>query len=146
MAGMRLDRMSRFGALGIPASNLILNLRRKKQESKVARVPPGMEVPRSRRALVAANGAASAAGASSEGAVCGERGETGAGWTAGRVVGGGPAVGRALGSFDFAQPQSLLFTRKGGRLPYPVPVDRRANDLYDRGGGGGRGGGGKARS
>ena len=141
---MRLDRMSRFGALGIPASNLILNLRRRKQESKAARVPPGMEVPRSRRALlVAANGAASAAGASWEGAVSGENGESVAGWAAGRVVGGGPAVERALGSFDFAQPQSLLFTRKGGRLPYPVPVDRRANDLYDRAG---RGGGGKPRS
>ena len=146
LAGMRLDRMSRFGSLGIPASSLVLNLRRRKQqESKAGRVPPGMEVPRSRRALAAANGAASVSAEAASGALEG-RGENGAGenssWAAGRVVGGGPAVERALSTFDFAQPQSLLFTRKGGRLPYPVPVDRRGNDLYERGGGGA---GGRAR-
>lgn len=140
MAGMRLDRLSRFGSLGIPASTLILNLRRKKQESKASRAPPGMEVPRSRQELAAANSAASAGGASERARGQGNEGES-ASRAAGRVLGGGAAVEKALGSFDFAQPQSLLFTRKGGRLPYPVPVDRKANDLFDRGGVRGRGGG-----
>lgn len=139
MAGMRLDRLSRFGSLGIPASTLILNLRRKKQDSKASRAPPGMEVPRSRQELAAANSGAST-GASERKRGEGGEGES-AGRAAGRVLAGGAAVEKALGSFDFdfAQPQSLLFTRKGGRLPYPVPVDRRANDLFDRGNVRGRG-------
>ena len=91
-----------------------------------------MEVPRSRRALAAANGAASAAGEAADDARGGRGDDAGesSSWAAGRAVGGGPAVERAFSTFDFAQPQSLLFTRKGGRLPYPVPVDRRGHGVY----------------
>jgi len=131
--GKRLDRLHRFGSLGIAASDLVLNLRRRKMlESGASRVP--LVVPRSRQALAAAHSAAASASTISG---------------TGEWSGAGPAVERALGSFDF-HPASLKLTRKGGRLPYPVPVDQRSDNVLDRFGAvqgvnGGRGAVGKGR-
>jgi len=135
----RLDRLSRFGSLGIAATDLVLNLRRRKAlESKASRIAPEMHVPRSRAALAAAHSLAAAstshasfnshhASSSQFLSAAADRGEWGVGGE------GGAAVERALGSFSLGLPPSLIFTRKGGQLPYPVPVEKRGSNFLEHG-------------